>query len=168
MVGGYEKAHVWSPYCFKSSPSCFCNSTNKLIHMFWTYCLHDKIMFIYCLQLLERSYTCGQTRLELERWQGTAPGLGDPHFASGVNQRTLCRHKCSGAGFSTGKGHKETGQNEWPVQAKPTEHSWTLCTLSHLPYISSPAAVRACIKPLFLNLPLFFPGLCWDDFAGEE
>lgn len=33
MVGGYEKAHVWSSYCFKSSPSCFCNSTNKLIHV---------------------------------------------------------------------------------------------------------------------------------------
>lgn len=34
VVGGYEKAHVWSSYCFKSSPSRFCNSTNKLIHVF--------------------------------------------------------------------------------------------------------------------------------------
>lgn len=75
-IGWCGEMHAWSSYCFKSSPSSFYNSTNKLICVFWTYCLHGAITFIYSVQLLDRSYNRGHTWLELQRWQGTALGFG--------------------------------------------------------------------------------------------
>lgn len=73
---GWEEVHGWSSYCFKSSPSSFPNSTNVCFE----HSLCGKIMFIYCLQLLQRSYNCGQTRLELTEVTGHWPRLGDSHL----------------------------------------------------------------------------------------
>ena len=132
------------------------------IHVVWTYCLHSEIMFVYSLQLLERSYSCGHTWLELQRWQGTARALGILIRKWSESEDSMQRQVQWGR-----LQHWEGAERLVKMRFMPTPQSTAGLSAHSFALHHQFSCGRVFIKPL-LNLPLFFLGLSWDDFAGED
>lgn len=79
MVGGCGEARVWSSYCFKSSPSPFCNSTNKLIRVLNV--LFAQQDYVYLLSTASgKKLQLWQSLTRTTEMTGHCPRLGDPHL----------------------------------------------------------------------------------------